>query len=65
MASSSDTVFQAVKSVTGNDKVQAFGKAILEGVPALMSTLEAISQVHPFLKGTVRYCPNILCLICG
>ncbi|KAJ6553898.1 hypothetical protein B0H10DRAFT_2201811 [Mycena sp. CBHHK59/15] len=43
-------VFQAVKSVVANDKVQAFGKAVLEGVPALMRTLETISQVHPFLK---------------
>ncbi|KAJ7157929.1 hypothetical protein C8R43DRAFT_996337 [Mycena crocata] len=48
--SSSDGVLGLVKSVIANEEVQAFGKTILEGVPAIMSALETLTEVHPFLK---------------
>ncbi|KAJ7065406.1 hypothetical protein C8F01DRAFT_1366404 [Mycena amicta] len=48
--SSSDGVVGFVKDVVANEDVQAFGKTILEGVPALMSALETLTDVHPFLK---------------
>lgn len=40
-----------VKTVVANEEIQAIGKTILDGVPAIMSALEALMEVHPFLKG--------------
>ncbi|KAK7058060.1 hypothetical protein R3P38DRAFT_2599651 [Favolaschia claudopus] len=47
---SSEGVVALVKSVMANDEVKAIGNAILEGVPAIMSALEVLTEVHPFLK---------------
>ncbi|KAK6975085.1 hypothetical protein R3P38DRAFT_3128369 [Favolaschia claudopus] len=47
---SSEGVVGLVKSVMANDEVKAIGNAILEGVPAIMSALEVLTEVHPFLK---------------
>ncbi|KAJ7157924.1 hypothetical protein C8R43DRAFT_996328 [Mycena crocata] len=46
----SDGVVGIFKSVAANEDVQAIGKTILEGVPAIMSALEALTDIHPFLK---------------
>ncbi|KAJ7616828.1 hypothetical protein DFH06DRAFT_1238529 [Mycena polygramma] len=48
--SASDGVIGFVKNVMANDEVKAIGNTILEGVPALMSALETLTEVHPFLK---------------
>ncbi|KAJ6578128.1 hypothetical protein B0H19DRAFT_1230009 [Mycena capillaripes] len=48
--SSSDGVIGLVKTVIANDEVKAIGNAILEGVPAIMSALETLTEIHPFLK---------------
>ncbi|KAK7055958.1 hypothetical protein R3P38DRAFT_3342921 [Favolaschia claudopus] len=32
-----------------NDEIKAIGNAILEGVPAIMSALETLAEIHPFL----------------
>jgi hypothetical protein len=49
---STDGVVGFVKTVLANDKVMAIGNTILEGVPAIMSALETLTEIHPFLKGT-------------
>ncbi|KAF8143465.1 hypothetical protein K438DRAFT_1875998 [Mycena galopus ATCC 62051] len=49
--SSTDGVVGFVKSVVANDTVKAIGNTILEGVPGMMSALETLTEVHPFLKG--------------
>ncbi|KAK6987605.1 hypothetical protein R3P38DRAFT_2574822 [Favolaschia claudopus] len=38
------------QDVTANDKAKAIGNAILEGVPAMMHTLELLTEVHPFQR---------------
>ncbi|KAJ6521241.1 hypothetical protein B0H19DRAFT_721738 [Mycena capillaripes] len=48
--SSTDGVIGLVKDVIANDEVKAIGNAILEGVPAIMSALESLTEIHPFLK---------------
>jgi hypothetical protein len=53
--SSSDGVVGLVKTVIANDEVKAIGNAILEGVPAIMSALETLTEIHPFLKGAFHY----------
>ncbi|KAF7335401.1 hypothetical protein MVEN_02192800 [Mycena venus] len=50
VSSSSDGVVGLVKNVIANEDVKAFGNAILEGIPALMSGLETLTEIHPFLK---------------
>jgi hypothetical protein len=35
-----------------SDEAKAIGNAILEGVPAIMSALETLTEIHPFLKGS-------------
>ncbi|KAJ7441736.1 hypothetical protein FB451DRAFT_117361 [Mycena latifolia] len=47
-ASASTGVVATIKTIAANEEVQEFGKAILSGVPALMSALEGLSKVHPF-----------------
>ncbi|KAJ6512718.1 hypothetical protein C8R45DRAFT_961144 [Mycena sanguinolenta] len=37
------------KTIATNEEVQALGKAVLNGIPALMRALKAVSQVHPFV----------------
>jgi hypothetical protein len=44
-----------VKGVIASEEVQAIGKTILEGVPAIMNTLETLTEVHPFLKGDLEF----------
>ncbi|KAF8183486.1 hypothetical protein K438DRAFT_1974964 [Mycena galopus ATCC 62051] len=44
--SSSESVDGFVEDVT----VKTLGNAILEGVPGIMSALEALTDIHPFLK---------------
>jgi hypothetical protein len=44
-----------IQTVAANEEVQALGKTILDGVPALMSTLETLTDVHPFLKGVLSF----------
>ncbi|KAF7375677.1 hypothetical protein MSAN_00457000 [Mycena sanguinolenta] len=53
--SSTDGVVGFVKDVIANETVKAVGNAILEGIPGIMSALETLSEVHPFLK--VAYLP--------
>ncbi|KAJ7830412.1 hypothetical protein B0H14DRAFT_2593325 [Mycena olivaceomarginata] len=48
--SSTDGVVGFVKTVLANDEVKAIGNTILEGVPAIMSALETLTEIHPFLK---------------
>ncbi|KAJ7846703.1 hypothetical protein B0H14DRAFT_2583962 [Mycena olivaceomarginata] len=48
--SSSDGVVGLVKTVLANDEVKAIGNTVIEGVPAIMSDLETLTQIHPFLK---------------
>jgi predicted DNA repair protein MutK len=48
-------VIGLIQTVAANEEVQAIGKTILDGVPALMSALETLTEVHPFLKGN-GYC---------
>lgn len=50
-ASSSTGVVGIIKAVVANEEMQAIGQTILDSVPAMMSTLEALTDVHPFLKG--------------
>ncbi|KAF7352127.1 hypothetical protein MVEN_01175800 [Mycena venus] len=50
VSSSSDGVVGLVKNVIANEEVKAVGNAILEGIPALMSGLETLTEIHPFLK---------------
>jgi len=52
-ASESTGIVGLVKNVVTNEEVQAIGKTILDGVPAIMSALETLTEVHPFLKGTM------------
>ncbi|KAJ7318795.1 hypothetical protein DFH08DRAFT_754688 [Mycena albidolilacea] len=47
---STDGVVGFVKTVLANDEVKAIGNTILEGVPAIMSALETLTEIHPFLK---------------
>ncbi|KAJ6620420.1 hypothetical protein B0H10DRAFT_2215946 [Mycena sp. CBHHK59/15] len=49
-SNATDGVVGFVKGVVANEDGQAIGKTILEGVPALMSALEVLTDVHPFLK---------------
>ncbi|KAJ7321368.1 hypothetical protein DFH08DRAFT_818730 [Mycena albidolilacea] len=49
--SSSDGVVGLVKTVLANDEVKAIGNAIIEGVPAIMSALETLTEIHQLLKG--------------
>ncbi len=51
MASSSTGVVGMIRTVVANEEMQAIGQTILDSVPAIMSTLEALTDVHPFLKG--------------
>ncbi|KAJ7200442.1 hypothetical protein C8J57DRAFT_1736598 [Mycena rebaudengoi] len=44
--SSSESVDGIVEDVT----IKALGNAILEGVPGIMSALEALTDIHPFLR---------------
>ncbi|KAK7055990.1 hypothetical protein R3P38DRAFT_3170651 [Favolaschia claudopus] len=46
----SEGIVGMYENVMANDTVKAIGNTILEGVPALMSTLEVLTDVHPFLK---------------
>lgn len=46
-----------------NEEVQAFGKTILEGVPDIMNALEALTAIHPFLKGMVHHPSGVLRLM--
>ncbi|KAJ7240155.1 hypothetical protein B0H12DRAFT_57866 [Mycena haematopus] len=48
--SSTDGVVGFVKGVMANETVKAVGNTILEGVPGIMSALETLTEVHPFLK---------------
>jgi hypothetical protein len=41
--------------VLANDEVKAIGNTIIEGVPAIMSDLETLKQIHSFLKGASQY----------
>ncbi|KAJ7719290.1 hypothetical protein B0H16DRAFT_408263 [Mycena metata] len=58
-ASSSDGLIDFAESVAADPGVKsaakAVGKAIVEGVPGFMRVLEAVIDVHPFLK--VVYLP--------
>ncbi|KAJ7442970.1 hypothetical protein FB451DRAFT_95665 [Mycena latifolia] len=47
-ASASNGIVATINTIAANEEVQEFGKAILSGVPALMSALEGLSKVHPF-----------------
>ncbi|KAJ7596026.1 hypothetical protein C8J56DRAFT_1043125 [Mycena floridula] len=47
---STNGVVGLVKTVMANEEVKVIGKAILDGIPAIMSTLETLTEVHPFLK---------------
>ncbi|KAJ7689549.1 hypothetical protein B0H17DRAFT_633894 [Mycena rosella] len=47
-ASASTGIVATFKTIVANEEVQEIGKAILNGVPALMSALEGLSKVHPF-----------------
>ncbi|KAJ7162329.1 hypothetical protein C8R46DRAFT_1283124 [Mycena filopes] len=47
-ANTSSGVVSTLKAIAANEEVQEIGKAILSGVPALMSALETLSKVHPF-----------------
>ncbi|KAJ7743345.1 hypothetical protein B0H16DRAFT_1859871 [Mycena metata] len=53
-ASSSDGLIGFVKSVAADPDMKsaakAVGKAIVDGVPGFMRLLEAVTDVHPFLK---------------
>jgi hypothetical protein len=51
LASSSDGVVGLVKTVLANGEVEAIGNRILEAVPTLMSALETLTKIHPFLEG--------------
>ncbi|KAJ6573541.1 hypothetical protein DFH09DRAFT_1277138 [Mycena vulgaris] len=46
--SASTGIVATIKTIAANEEVQEFGKAILNGIPALMSALEGLSKVHPF-----------------
>ncbi|KAJ7240171.1 hypothetical protein B0H12DRAFT_1135296, partial [Mycena haematopus] len=48
--SSTDGVVGFVKDVLANDTVKAVGNTILESVPGIMSALETLTEIHPFLK---------------
>ncbi|KAF7375650.1 hypothetical protein MSAN_00454100 [Mycena sanguinolenta] len=54
-ASSTDGVVGFAKDVIANDTIKAVGNTFLEGIPTLMSALETLSEIHPFLK--VAYLP--------
>ncbi|KAJ7502614.1 hypothetical protein B0H11DRAFT_1989365 [Mycena galericulata] len=47
-ASSSNAISTAVSTIAANVVAQEVGQAILNGVPALMKSLEVLSKVHPF-----------------
>ncbi|KAJ7162342.1 hypothetical protein C8R46DRAFT_1104358, partial [Mycena filopes] len=47
-ANTSGGVVSTLKAIAANEEVQEISKAILSGVPALMSALETLSKVHPF-----------------
>ncbi|KAJ7318366.1 hypothetical protein DFH08DRAFT_819972 [Mycena albidolilacea] len=51
LASSSNGLVGLVKTVLVNNEVKAIGNRILEGVPTLMSALETLMEIHPFLEG--------------
>jgi hypothetical protein len=51
-----------VTTIIANSEVQAIGKAIFDGVPALMNGLEALTSVHPFLAGFCSIFP-VVCLL--
>jgi hypothetical protein len=40
--------------------VRTVGKRILENVPGIISALEPLTEIHPFLKGTVHFISGIL-----
>lgn len=52
---SDDEIITTAESVAGNE-LKAVGKAILEGVPAIMSALDSLTEIHPFLKGNIEFC---------
>ncbi|KAJ6488966.1 hypothetical protein C8R45DRAFT_993286 [Mycena sanguinolenta] len=47
---STDGVVGFVKDVLANDTVKALGNTILDDIPGIMSALETLTEVHPFLK---------------
>ncbi|KAJ7875482.1 hypothetical protein B0H14DRAFT_55683 [Mycena olivaceomarginata] len=50
LASSSNGLVGLVKTVLANDEVKAIGNMILEDVSTLMSALETLMKIHPFLE---------------
>jgi hypothetical protein len=44
-----------IDTVAANEEVHDIGKTVLDGVPALISTLEDVSEVHPFVKGMLEH----------
>ncbi|KAJ7911344.1 hypothetical protein B0H13DRAFT_2482186 [Mycena leptocephala] len=63
VGSSSDGVAGLVKNVMASDEAKAIGNAILEEVPAIMSALETLTEIHPFLKGSFYHYFLIIQLI--
>ncbi|KAJ7466853.1 hypothetical protein FB451DRAFT_399926 [Mycena latifolia] len=48
--SASTGIVATIKTIAANEEVQEFGRAVFSGVPALMSALERLSKVHPFVE---------------
>ncbi|KAJ7595187.1 hypothetical protein C8J56DRAFT_921782 [Mycena floridula] len=45
----------SAKEILSNEEVQTIGKAVLAGIPAIMSAFELVAELHPFIK--VAYQP--------
>ncbi|KAJ6594662.1 hypothetical protein B0H19DRAFT_1247319 [Mycena capillaripes] len=55
-ADTSTGVISTLKTIAANEEVQQIGKAILNGIPALMSALEGLSKAHPFAAAAFLPC---------
>ena len=53
--SGTGVVDDVTETVVANAEVHAIGKTILDDMPALISTLEEVSEVHPFVKGILEH----------
>lgn len=59
----SDNTVDDIKIVAGNG-LKSIGMTILEGVPAIMSALDTLTKIHPFLEGGVLPRNHLYNLIC-
>lgn len=58
---SDDEIITTVESAAGNE-LKAIGNAIMENVPAIMSALDTLTKIHPFLEGDIEFFSSNPCV---